>query len=235
MSFFFSEKEKNVWKWTKMALIGHFFEVIWRSTFKNEVAVFAASRPADASVWIYRSRWYGWNSSLVYKVSWNLLFFSTLLIECVYLFYALGKKAFSRSYFPVPQKIGIFVGLLPVCALLPALVQSQWITGPLVANAAFYSQRCYWEHPSTFLLVFFPSSVALFWASSLAPMVPFIMIANAIYVKSFSYGKHFGFWFLPEFCFLKFVFLTLSVIFLFPHLLVPENAERLLPYSHYHN
>lgn len=139
------------------------------------------------------------------------------------------ESVFPVRIFPVPQKIGIFVGLFAVCALLPALVHSQWITGPLV-NAALLLATVLLGTSEALFIGLFPSSVALTFGLlplPLAPMVPFIMIANAIYVKSFSYGKHFGFWISAGIAaFLKFAFLTLSVIFLFPHLLVPENAER---------
>lgn len=58
---FFSEKERKMFEnEQKNGVDRALFEVIYEEArSKNEVAVFAASRPADASVWIYRSRWYG--------------------------------------------------------------------------------------------------------------------------------------------------------------------------------
>lgn len=127
------------------------------------------------------------------------------------------------------RRIGIFVGFFAFCTIFPALIHSQWITGPFI-NATLLLATIFLGPAEAIFIGLFPSSVALtsgILPVALASMVPFIMIANALYIKTFSYGRRFGFWISAGIAaLLKFIFLTLSVIFLLPNLLIPEAVER---------
>jgi len=73
--------------------------------------------------------------------------------------------------------------------LVPALVHNQAITGPIV-NAGLLLSLFYLGKSQAFFLAMLPSTVALsrgLLPLALAPMLPFIMLSNVIYVASFSF------------------------------------------------
>lgn len=118
--------------------------------------------------------------------------------------------------------LGLFVGVVP------AFVHEQWLTGPFV-NAILIITCVLVGPMEAVFLGLVPSTVALssgLLPLPLAPMIPFIMISNAIFVavfhylskKSFSLGVLIG-------ALLKFLFLYFFVTFLATTLL----SATLLP------
>jgi hypothetical protein len=95
----------------------------------------------------------------------------------------LALPAFSR------QRVLIF-SVLWLLSIAPFfLLHSQWITGPFV-NAVLILATVILGPAEAIVIGLFPSAIAL--ASGLlplplAPMVPFIMISNAIFVGSFHF------------------------------------------------
>jgi hypothetical protein len=118
--------------------------------------------------------------------------------------------------------LGLFIGVVPM------FVHSQWLTGPFIN--ALLLLTCVLVGPmEAVVLGLVPSTVALsngLLPLPLAPMIPFIMISNAIFVavfyylykKSFSVGILIG-------AFLKFLFLFGVSTFLAQSLL----SETFLP------
>ncbi|MBU0646641.1 ECF transporter S component [Patescibacteria group bacterium] len=85
-----------------------------------------------------------------------------------------------------------FVSLLAIATALPAVMHSQWITGPIINTILFLS--VVWLGPAEAILIgIIPSSVAMgsgLLPVALAPMVPFIMISNAVLTITFGYFKN---------------------------------------------
>jgi hypothetical protein len=89
-----------------------------------------------------------------------------------------------------------FVSLMAIVSILPRFIHNQFITGPIV-NAALFLGVVTLGSGSTILLGLVPSVVALssgLLPIVLAPIVPFIMISNAILVVVFSYFKKTNYW-----------------------------------------
>ncbi len=92
--------------------------------------------------------------------------------------------------------IAWFIGLMAVVGILPHYVHSQWITGPIV-NATLFIGVVTLGPASAMLIGLVPSVVALsigLLPAPLAPMVPFIMISNAVLVWSFGYLRKVNYW-----------------------------------------
>ena len=100
------------------------------------------------------------------------------------------KRFFPVRIFPVPKK-SVFCRLLPCALFCHNLVHSGRL---LVLWIALYSQRYCGDIRKHFHGLFPVRFRASF---SLIMVLKFIMIANAIYVKSFL--VYFGFWISPEF------------------------------------
>ncbi|MBN1258772.1 iron hydrogenase [Candidatus Peregrinibacteria bacterium] len=84
----------------------------------------------------------------------------------------------------------IFALFLALSILLPALIHLQWVTGPTV-NAMLFIATVILGPAQAMLLGLMPGTVALstgLLPLPLAPMVPFIMISNAILVIAFEYS-----------------------------------------------
>lgn len=93
------------------------------------------------------------------------------------------------------ESIAWFVGLMAVAAIVPHYVHNQFITGPIV-NAALFTAAIILGAGNAILIGLVPSVVALvsgLLPLPLAPMVPFIMISNAILVLAFSYFRKINF------------------------------------------
>jgi len=124
----------------------------------------------------------------------------------------------------------IFISLLAIASIIPAFLHSQWITGPLV-NAALILTCVLVGPTEAVILGLVPSTVALstgLLPFPLAPMVPFIMIGNAILVLSFHYlGKQNFLLRLSLGAFLKFIFLHFSVSLIVSTMLRSELATKL--------
>jgi hypothetical protein len=94
------------------------------------------------------------------------------------------------------RDIAWFVGLLAVVVVVPHYVHNQFITGPIV-NAVLFTAAITVGVGNAILIGLFPSVVALvsgLLPAPLAPMIPFIMISNAIMVLTFSYIKRVNYW-----------------------------------------
>lgn len=107
--------------------------------------------------------------------------------------------------------LGLFV------AIVPAFVHSQWLTGPFV-NAILLLTSVLVGPMEAVILGLIPSTVALssgILPLPLAPMIPFIMISNALFIAVFHSlsQKSFALAVLVA-AFLKYLFLFFFVTFL---------------------
>ena len=94
------------------------------------------------------------------------------------------------------QAVAWFVSLVLVVAIVPRFVHNQFITGPLV-NAVLFTGVAILGAGPAILIGLVPSVVALsagLLPLPLAPMVPFIMISNAILVLIFAGLRRLNFW-----------------------------------------
>ncbi len=89
-----------------------------------------------------------------------------------------------------------FLVLLGIVGFLPMFVHIQWLTGPIV-NAVLLITVVIVGVREALLLALVPSSVALasgLLPTPLAPMVPFIMISNAILIWCFDVLRDHNYW-----------------------------------------
>jgi len=120
-----------------------------------------------------------------------------------------------------------FLFLSGLAILIPSLVHAQWVTGPII-NAILFLSVILVGGRNAVLIGLLPSIIALFFGllpAPLAPMIPFIMIANAILIIVFDLLKN-NFW-LGVFVssVLKFLFLKLSYGAIVELLLKKELAQ----------
>lgn len=110
-----------------------------------------------------------------------------------------------------------FTAFFAITLILPFLIHSQWITGPLV-NALLILTAVLVGPMEAVLLGIVPSTAAMtsgLLPIPLAPMVPFIILSNAIFVAGFYYlGKHKKWMGVIGGAALKYTFLFLTVQFL---------------------
>ena len=88
------------------------------------------------------------------------------------------------------------LAMLGIVAFLPMFIHIQWLTGPIV-NAVLIITVLMVGVREALLLALVPSSVALAFGllpTPLAPMVPFIMMSNAILVWIFDLLKDHNYW-----------------------------------------
>ena len=93
------------------------------------------------------------------------------------------------------ETVAWFVGLMLVASILPRFVHNQFITGPIV-NATLFLAASTLGVGNAILIGLIPSVVALssgLLPVPLAPMVPFIMISNAIFILVFVAIKKINF------------------------------------------
>ncbi|RLC37190.1 iron hydrogenase [Candidatus Falkowbacteria bacterium] len=131
--------------------------------------------------------------------------------------------------------ISNFLGLAGIATVLPFLIHLQWATGPLV-NAILIITLFLVGIRSALVLCLLPSLMALaggLLPAVLAPVVPFIMISNVIFVLSvdFIYGSmkdsFKSFWSgVIVGAFLKFLFLYFSINFITKLLIKQELAVK---------
>ncbi|MBT4277512.1 iron hydrogenase [Candidatus Falkowbacteria bacterium] len=126
-----------------------------------------------------------------------------------------------------------FLVLSGVATLLPALIHIQWVTGPIV-NAILFLSVVLVGGRNAILIGLIPSIMALFFGllpTPLAPMIPFIMIGNAILIVIFDMLKN-NYW-LGVFVAsgVKFLFLYFSysaiIDLIFKKDLAPKIAQML--------
>lgn len=131
------------------------------------------------------------------------------------------------------QSLTQFVGLAGIAVALPFFIHLQWFTGPII-NAIMILVLFLVGIRSAMVVALVPSLMALasgLLPAVLAPVVPFIMISNAIFVLSidriYDYSKNSsrGYWQgVVVGATLKFVFLYLSVGWITKLLLKQELA-----------
>lgn len=128
-------------------------------------------------------------------------------------------------------KVIIFAILLTISIVLPAFIHVQWMTGPVI-NAALLLATVLIGPMEAMLLGLMPSTVALstgLLPFALAPMVPFIMIGNAILIISFHYlkGQNYALR-LGLSALLKFAFLHYAVVFVMSRFLDSPILSKLM-------
>lgn len=96
---------------------------------------------------------------------------------------------------PSIRKIVLSILFLSIISIFPLYIHNQWVTGPLV-NAIIILTCLYIGSMEAIMFGLIPSTIALssgLLPSPLAPMVPFIMISNALFVAIFYYLKKFNY------------------------------------------
>jgi hypothetical protein len=108
--------------------------------------------------------------------------------------------------------IAKFIALLGVATFLPMFLHLQWLTGPII-NAILIIAVVIVGVREALLIALIPSSVALAYGLlplPLAPMVPFIMMSNALLVWVFDMLRSKNYWLgVGAGAVLKFLFLFL--------------------------
>ena len=126
-------------------------------------------------------------------------------------------------------KVITFGILLILIAVVPSIVHFQWITGPMV-NAILIIAAITIGPMEAIMLGLMPSTVALatgLLPLPLAPMIPFIMIGNAIMIMTFYYMKD-NFWAgITIAALFKFAFLHGSVLLVMSKLLDGKIVSKL--------
>lgn len=141
------------------------------------------------------------------------------------------SKIACRAIPLVKSRLLLFGVLLALVIVLPGFIHNQWITGPVVNAVLILAAVCVGPMEAM-VLGMMPSTMALssgLLPLALAPMVPFIIIGNAVLILSFQYlaVKNYVVRILVA-AFLKFVFLYLSVTFLMDRLFEKEFLGSLL-------
>ncbi len=120
--------------------------------------------------------------------------------------------------------------LLLISIVVPTFVHSQFITGPLVNAILLIAAVLVGPFEAVFIGLV-PSTVALssgLLPVALAPMVPFIMISNAVYVGVFHYIRTKSFsWGVIVASIIKFAFLYSIVTLLMKTLLAEQLVAKL--------
>ena len=123
------------------------------------------------------------------------------------------------------QSIACFVGLMAIAVVLPRFIHNQFVTGPIV-NATLFLGAYYLGNGNAILVGLVPSVTALsagLLPLALAPMVPFIMISNAILIVVFNWLRKINFGSAAIVSSLaKYLFLYLTSIFVI-NALMPHN------------
>ncbi|MBU0706135.1 hypothetical protein KJ657_04895 [Patescibacteria group bacterium] len=128
------------------------------------------------------------------------------------------------------SRLILFVLLLALAIVLPGFIHNQWITGPIVNASLILAAVCVGPMEAV-VLGLMPSTMALssgLLPLPLAPMVPFIMVSNAVLILSFRYlaVKNYAVRILVA-AFLKYAFLNLILIFLMDRLLGADLVSRI--------
>ncbi len=92
------------------------------------------------------------------------------------------------------KRVFVFALVFLVVGIVPVFLHSQWITGPLV-NAALLIAAVLVGPADAIMLGLIPSTVALssgLLPLPLAPMIPFIMIGNGLYIILFLKAEKFS-------------------------------------------
>jgi len=126
------------------------------------------------------------------------------------------QKILSLSFGSTKSKAIFFAIGLAIC-LVPTFFHNQWVTGPII-NATLLLTTVLVGPTEAVLLGLMPSTMAFLGGLlplPLAPMLPFIMIGNAIMVMTFYTVRPKHFWVAVGLAALfKFAFMHGSVVFL---------------------
>ena len=121
-----------------------------------------------------------------------------------------------------------FATLLGIATIAP-LFHQQWLTGPMV-NAMFLIAVALLGTQTAIMLALLPSTIALavgLLPAILAPMVPFIIISNTIFILGFDSFRSKNYWFgVIVGSVLKFVFLWSTSFVVINLLLKKELAAQ---------
>lgn len=124
-----------------------------------------------------------------------------------------------------------FMILTAAATIAPLLGHNQALTGPIV-NAALFMAVIFLGPQSAILAGLIPSVVALsvgLLPAILAPMIPFIMISNAILISTFALFYRRNFWLgIVTASFLKFVFLIATSNLAASLIMKQEIAQKVL-------
>lgn len=133
------------------------------------------------------------------------------------------------------QSMTRFIALAGVALILPFFIHLQWISGPII-NAILILILFLVGIRSAMIVALVPSLMALaggLLPAILSPVVPFIMISNAIFVLSidriydWSKNSSQGYWIgVLTGAVLKFLFLYISVSFITKLLIKQELAVK---------
>jgi hypothetical protein len=111
------------------------------------------------------------------------------------------------------ESVLIILALIAVAVAAPLFIKQQLITGTII-NATLIIGTVILSTRDGLLIGLIPSSIALatgLLSPVLAPMVPFIIVGNAILVLSFAYIQKLNFWVgIAVGAILKFAFLYLT-------------------------
>lgn len=122
--------------------------------------------------------------------------------------------------------------LISILFFVPALVTEQAIVGPIV-NASLILSLIFLGQSQAFVLAMLPSTVALssgLLPLAMAPMIPFIILSNIIYLKTFAFldEKKSGVVVVLAAAFLKSLFLSVVVRTIMLNLLSPVMTDNLI-------
>ena len=127
-------------------------------------------------------------------------------------------------------KILMFAIFLAILIVVPAFIHSQWIAGPVVNAVLLISVVLIGPMEAVFLGLM-PSAVALsagLLPLPLAPMIPFIMIGNVIFIATFYYARQINFFGgLGIAALLKFAFLHYTLVWLMNRMLDGQLVAKL--------
>jgi hypothetical protein len=128
--------------------------------------------------------------------------------------------------FPRTKSLFLFLTFTAITLAPLTMIHSQWITGPLVN--AMLILTCVLVGPmEAVILGLFPGVIALI-SGLLAPMIPFIMIGNAVFVAVFWYVKEKNMTLgIIAGALLKFLFLAATVRFLMVTILDAPIVQKL--------
>ena len=123
-----------------------------------------------------------------------------------------------------------FIALIGIATLVP-LFHQQMITGPIVNATLFVSAIIFGRQMGIFVGLI-PSVIALsvgLLSPVLAPMIPYIMISNAILILTFNFLRNKNFWLAVGVAsFMKFLFLFSTSSLVVNLLLKKEIADSVI-------
>ncbi len=131
------------------------------------------------------------------------------------------------------EKISVlsqFIILMGIAVTAPLLAHQQAISGPII-NAALFISTVLLGVRGAILIALVPSLIALsvgLLPPILAPMIPFIMLGNAILILAFSYLREKNYWLaMISASLIKFLFLWGTSSIVINLLLKKEIAQKI--------